>query len=166
MIWCGLFAWDSMSWFVMFAKWYNTYTRLVSVDIKWVKRFKHIFQCLSHINNLGCVPLHFSHHELKNLTDIGIEKGSQNQDLIKYEQFVVVQLLSRVQFNPMDCSTPGFPVHHQLPELAQTHVWVSDAIQPSHLLSTPSPPALNLSQHQDLFQWAGSLHQMAKVLEL
>ena len=47
----------------------------------------------------------------------------------------------------MDCSMPGFPVHHQLLTLAQTHVWVSDAIQPSHLLSTPSPPALNLSQH-------------------
>jgi len=55
--------------------------------------------------------------------------------------------------NPMDCSTPGFPVHHQLPELAQTHVHrVGDAIQPSHPLSSPSPPALNLSQHQDLFQ--------------
>ena len=51
----------------------------------------------------------------------------------------------------MDCSTPGFPIHHQLPELAQTHVhWVGDAIQPSHLLSSPSPPALNLSQHQGL----------------
>ena len=53
--------------------------------------------------------------------------------------------------NPMDCSTPGFPVHHQLLELAQTHVhWVSDAIQPSHPLSSPSPPAFNLSQHQGL----------------
>ena len=55
--------------------------------------------------------------------------------------------------NPMDCSLPGFPVHHQLPELTQTHVhWVSDAIQPSHPLSSPSPPAFNLSQHQDLFK--------------
>ena len=54
----------------------------------------------------------------------------------------------------MDCSTPGFPVHHQLPELTQTHVlWVNDAIQPSHPLSPPSPSALNLSQHQSLFQW-------------
>ena len=63
-----------------------------------------------------------------------------------------VQLLSRVQLcNPMDCSTPGFPVHHQLLKLAQTHVhWVSDTIQPSHPLSSPSPPALNLSQHQGL----------------
>ena len=67
----------------------------------------------------------------------------------------------------MDCSTPGFPVLHYLLEFAQIHVhWVSDAIQPSHSLSSPSPPALNLSQHQGLFQWVGSSHQMAKVLEL
>ena len=53
----------------------------------------------------------------------------------------------------MDCSTPGLPVHHQVPELAQTHIhWVSDAIQPSHPLSSPSPPAFNVSQHQGLFQ--------------
>ena len=65
-----------------------------------------------------------------------------------------------------DCSTPGLPVHHQLPELAQTHVhWVSDAIQPSHPLSSPYPPALNLSQHQGLFQWVSSSHQVTKVLE-
>ena len=55
--------------------------------------------------------------------------------------------------DPMDCSTPGFPVHHQLLELAQTHIrGVNGAIQPSHPLSSPSPPALNLSQHQGLFQ--------------
>ena len=55
--------------------------------------------------------------------------------------------------DPMDCSTPGLPVHHQLPEFTQTHVhWVSDAIQPSHTLSSPSPPTFNLSQHQGLFQ--------------
>ena len=67
--------------------------------------------------------------------------------------------------NPIDCTTPGFPVHH-LPEFAQTHVQrVSDAIQPSHPLSSPSAPALNLSQHQGLFQWVSSLHQVAKVLE-
>ena len=66
----------------------------------------------------------------------------------------------------MNCSTPGFPVHHQLPKLAQTHVhWVSDAIQPSHPLSSPFPPVLNLSQHQDLSQGVSSLHQVAKVLE-
>ena len=69
-------------------------------------------------------------------------------------------------WKPMDCSTPGFPVHHQLPELAQTHVhWVGEAIQPSHPLSSPSPLAFNLSQHQGLFQWVSSSHQVAKVLE-
>ena len=69
-------------------------------------------------------------------------------------QFSSVQSLSHVRLcNPMDCSMPGFPVHHQLPELTQTHVhWVSDAIQPSHPLSSPSPPTLNVSQHQGLFQ--------------
>ena len=79
-----------------------------------------------------------------------------------------VQLLSHVQLcNPMDCSTPGFPIHHQLPKLAQTHVhWVGDAIQPSHPLSSPCPPALNLSQHQILFQLVSSSHQVAKILAL
>ena len=68
--------------------------------------------------------------------------------------------------DPMNCSTPGLPVHQQRPELAQTHDhWVSDAIQPSHPLSSPSPPAFNLSQHQCLFKWVSSLHQVAKVLE-
>ena len=62
--------------------------------------------------------------------------------------------------DPMDCCMPGFPVHHQLPELAQTHVHrVGDAIQPFHLLSSPSPPAFNLAQHQGLFQWVRSSHQ-------
>ena len=68
--------------------------------------------------------------------------------------------------NPMDCSTPGFPVHHQLPELIQTHVHrVGDAIQPSHPLSSLSLPAFNLSHHQGLFKWVSSSHQVAKVLE-
>ena len=68
--------------------------------------------------------------------------------------------------HPMDWSMPHFPVLYHLPEFAQTHVhWVSDAIQPSHLLSLPSPPTLNLSQHQDLFQCVGSSHQVARVLE-
>ena len=67
--------------------------------------------------------------------------------------------------DPINCSMPGLPVHHQLPESTQTHVhWVGDAIQPSHPLSSPSPPALNLSQHQGLFQWVSSSHQVAKVL--
>ena len=68
--------------------------------------------------------------------------------------------------NPMDHSMPGLPVHHQLPEFTQTHVhWVGDAIQLSHPLLPPSPPAFNLSQHQGLFQRVSSSHQVAKVLE-
>ena len=68
--------------------------------------------------------------------------------------------------NPIDCNMPGFPVHHELPELAQTHVhWVGDAIQPSHTLPPSSPFAFNLSQHQGLFQWVGSWHQVARVLK-
>ena len=67
--------------------------------------------------------------------------------------------------DPMGCSTPGLPVHHQLREFTQTHVhWVGDAIQPSHPLSRLSP-AFSLCQHQGLFQWVSSLHQVAKVLE-
>ena len=86
-------------------------------------------------------------------------------------------LFSSVQFSsvaqscptlcdPMNRSTPGLPVHHQLPEFTQTHVrQVSDAIQPSHPLLSPSPPARNPSQHQSLFQWVSSSHEVAKVLE-
>ena len=80
----------------------------------------------------------------------------------------IVQLIIFVRLcDSMDCSTPGFPVHNPLPEFAQTHVHsVSDAIQPSHPLSSPSLPALNLSQHQGLFQWVGSSHHVAKILKL
>ena len=68
--------------------------------------------------------------------------------------------------DPMDCSTPGFPILHYHPEFTQTHVhWLSDAIQQSHPLSFPPPPAFNLSQHQGLFQLVGSSHQVVKVLE-
>ena len=75
-----------------------------------------------------------------------------------------VQSLGHV---PMDCSTPGFTVRHQLPELAQTHVHqVSDAFQPPHPLLSTSPPAFNLSQHQGVLQWVHSSHQVAQVLKL
>ena len=97
--------------------------------------------------------------------------------LLKSVTFPMSQLYASVQFtsvaqscptlcDPMDCSTPGFPVHHQLPELAQTHVHqVDDVTQPSHPLFSSSPPAFNLSQHQGLFKWVSSLHQVAKLLE-
>ena len=82
-------------------------------------------------------------------------------------QFSSVQSLSHVRLcDPMNCSMPALPVHHQLLESTQTHVhWVGDAIQPSHSLSSPSPPAIYLSQHQSLFKWVSFLHQVAKVLE-
>ena len=81
-----------------------------------------------------------------------------------------VQFIHSVVSNslwPMDCSRPGFPVHHQFPELAQTDVhWVGDAIQPSHPLLSPSPPAFNLSQHQGLFQWVICSHQMTNSFSI
>ena len=83
--------------------------------------------------------------------------------------YIVIQSSSCVQLfcDPMNCSIPGFPVLHYLPEFTQTHVhWVSDALQPSHPLPSPSPLALNLSQLQILFQWISSLHHMTKILEL
>ena len=82
-------------------------------------------------------------------------------------QFSSVQSLSHVWLSdPMNRSTPGLPVHHQLPEFTQIHVHrVGDAIQPSHPLSSPSSAAPNPSQHQGLFQWVNSSHEVAKVLE-
>ena len=91
-------------------------------------------------------------------------------DLIHWEscsvQFSSVTQSCWTLCDPMNRSTPGLPVHHQLPEFTQTHVhWVSDTIQPSHPLSSPSPPAPNPSQHQSLFQRVNSSHEVAKVLE-
>ena len=81
-------------------------------------------------------------------------------------QFSSVTQLCPTLCNPMDCSMPGLPVHHQLLESTQTHVhWVNDAIQPFHPLSSPSPPTFNLSQCQGLFRWVSSSHQMARVVE-
>ena len=78
-----------------------------------------------------------------------------------------VAKLCPILCDPMDCRMPDFPVLHYLLEFPKTHVhWVSDTIQPSHPLSSPSPLALNLSQHQGLFQWVSSSNQMAQVLEL
>ena len=81
-------------------------------------------------------------------------------------QFSSVAQLCPTLCDPMDCSTPGLSVHHQLLVFTQTHVhWVSDAIQPSHPLSSPSPPTFNFSQHQGLFKWVSSSHQEAEILE-
>ena len=78
---------------------------------------------------------------------------------VHYSHYCSVAQSCPTLFNHMDCSTPGFPVLHHLPDLVQIHVhWVGDASQPSHPLSSPSPPAFNLSQHQGLFQWVSSSH--------
>ena len=83
-------------------------------------------------------------------------------------QFSSVPQSSLTLCDPMDCSTPGFPVHHELQEFTQAHVhWVSDATQPSHPLSSPYPPAFNLSQHQGLFEWVLPVrHIQNSILEL
>ena len=86
--------------------------------------------------------------------------------VINSVQFSSVAQLCLTLCDPMNHSTPSLPVHHQLPEFTQTHVHrVSDAIQPSHPLSSPSPPAPNPSQHQSLFQRVNSSHEVAKILE-
>ena len=85
---------------------------------------------------------------------------------IVQSQFSSVAQSCTTLCDPMNRSTPGLPVHHQVPEFTQTHVHrVSDAIQPSHPWSSPSPPVPNPSQHQRLFQWVNSSHEVAKVLE-
>ena len=94
----------------------------------------------------------------KNLAQVAIS--------FKIGKFSLVAQSCPTLCHPINHSTPGLPVHHQLPELTQTHVhWVGDAIQPSHPLSSPSPPALNLSQNEHLFKWVSSSHQVAKILE-
>ena len=102
------------------------------------------------------------------LSHLGGPQTLQNDSV----QFSSVTQLCPTLCDAMGCSTPGLPLHHQLPEFTQTHVhWVGDAIQPSHPLLYPSPPAFNLSQHQEisqhqeLFKWVSSSQQVARVLE-
>ena len=101
------------------------------------------------------------------------KQGNSEQGI----EIIMVHRTNNIQFSSvtqsclalckaMDCSMPGLSVHHQLSEHTQTHVhWVGDAIQSSHPLWSPSPPALNLSQHQGVFEWVSSSHQVAKILE-
>ena len=97
----------------------------------------------------------------------GGRRESDTTEWVNWTVCVLVTQLCLTLCDPMDCSTPDFPVHHQLLELTQTHVrQISDAIQPSHPPSPPSPPAFNLSQHQGLLQWVSSSHQVAKILKL
>ena len=118
-------------------------------------------------------------HESKRSLLLG-RKAVTNLDSILNSRYITLQqksVFSSVQFSsvtqscptlcdPMNRSMPGLPVHHQFPEFTQTHIHrAGDAIQPSHTLSSPSPPAPNPSQHQSLFQWVNSSHEVAKVLE-
>jgi len=118
----------------------------------WMLSFKPAFPLFSSSSSRSSlVPLHFLPLGWDHLHSVQFSSVAQSYPTV---------------CNPMDCSTPGFLVHHQLLELAQTHVHrVSDAIQPFHPLLSPSPPAFNLSQHQDLFQGVSSSHQVAKGLE-
>ena len=145
----------------------------LQTEYKKVYRVRHIiawwknlieYICLFLFNLSSLWNLSQNHHSIvRELVHI-IEANSDSA-------YVSVQFSSVAQScptlcNPMSRSTTGLPVHHQLPESTQTHVHrVGDAIQPSHPLSSPSPPAFNLSQHQGLFQWVSSSHQVAKVLE-
>ena len=110
----------------------------------------------------------------------GLKLNMQKTKIMAFSPISSVQFSSVAQLcptlcDPTYCSIPGLPVHHRLPEFTQTYVhWVSDSIQPPRSLSSPSPPAFNPSQHQgskikdpsiSLFQWVGSLYQVAKVLE-
>ena len=99
---------------------------------------------------------------------LGIYRAVKLIFMILSVQFSSVQSLKSCPTlcDSINCSTPGLPVYHQLLEFTQTHLhWVSDAIQQSHPLLSPSPPTLNLSQHQGLFKWVNSSHQVASVLE-
>ena len=104
----------------------------------------------------------------KRQTFLTWRKGDQidlGSGLDRKYKFSSVAQLCLTLCDPMNRSTPGLHVHHQLPESTQTHGhWIGDVIQPSHPLSSPSPPALNLSQHQGLFKWVSSPHQVGKGL--
>ena len=117
--------------------WFDHFSGLeLSLKVEQISLFKTKLSCYS-LENLLNITVQFSHSVVSNY------------------------------LWPMDCSTPGYPVHHQLLEFAQTHVHqVSDAIQPSHSLSSPSLPAFNLSQQQGVFKLISSSHQVAKVLKL
>ena len=125
-----------------------------------------------------------NHHVLGSIVFLFYNEGKSN-DILDIQSRVTqlpgcaagAECLSLLQFssaaqsrptlcNPMDCSMPGLHVHHQLPEFPQTHAhWVCDAIQPSHPLSSPSPPTFNLSHHHGLLKWVRSSHQVARVSE-
>ena len=119
----------------------------------------------SHLNEIHKSWFHVW-FPLKKASVIPQIKNPKVPNLFSSVQFSSVSQSCPTLCDTMNCSTPGLPVHRQLLEFTQTHVhWVDDAIQPSHPLSSPSPPAPSPSQHQTLFQWVNSSHEVAKVLE-
>ena len=139
-----LISWSFYPWFFC---WYKLIGPLLAVLSILPLRTPCFINCVCHVHIIIIVTL----------------------QLLEVEycfNFSSVAQLCPTLCNSMNRSTPGLPVHDQLPESTQIHVYrVDDAIQPSHPLSSPSPPALNLSQHQGLFQWVSSSHQVAIVLE-
>ena len=106
------------------------------------------------------------HCSLCSVVSVQTPAGECQDELQDKTEFVVVAHSCLTLFNPINCSTPGFPVLHYLLEFSHSCPWVCDAIQPSHPLSLPSPFVFDPSHHQGLFQWVSSLHQVARVLEL
>ena len=140
---------------------------LVSTTVKWEGRKMARYPLSSFLKLMLWQWLHFSV-----IPSRKIHCGLRLHQMIAFPRVCCcfccpVAPLCPALCDPMNCSTLGFPDLHHLPEFVQTHVhWVGDAIQPSRPLSSPSPFALSLSQHQGLFQWVGSSHQVAEVLEL
>ena len=138
--------------------------------MKWVFLLRHGFLELLKYLCLCAWPL--SHVLLFATSWTVALQAPLSMDIFRQEhwngsvQFCSVSQSCPTLCDPMNCSMPGLPVHHQLLELTHIHIhWVSDAMQPSHPLLSPSPPAFNLSQHHGLFQWVSSSHEVAKVLE-
>ena len=134
--------------------------------------FNHFERCKKNLCQIQQTLISSGTKQLSQLETASLNLSYKTYNILSnlHESSVPYQVSSFSQScltlcSPMDCSTPGLPVHHQPPEFTRTHVhWVGDAIQPSRPLSSPSPPAFNLSQHQGLFQWVSSSHQVAKVL--
>ena len=151
--WCGLFLCTGIQWALLILKLKSFGQKIVhKLFAWWISSFLNFLFSISRIPLVLIVVFHL-------------------EDLFQMSVNLSVQFSSVAQScptccDPMNCSTPGLPVHHQLPEFTHTHVHrVRDAIQPSHPLSAPSSPAPNPSQNQSLFQWVDSSHEVAEVLE-
>ena len=124
------------------------------------------FWDLNIIMNVLWYPWNWEDWRQKEKMAVEYEVVRQHHQLSGHQSVSSVSQSCPTLCDPMKCSTPGLPVHHQLPGPTQSHVhWVNDAIHPSHPLSSPYPPALDLSQHQGVFKWVSSSHQVTKELE-